>query len=72
LCRTILLLMGHLQRSWARLFWSCWVRSTVPLGQLGAAQGDSGVCQCYLAGRNATWIWTATPGAENPSTSLVL
>jgi hypothetical protein len=28
--------------------------------------------QRYLAGRNATWIWMATPGAEKPSTSLVL
>jgi hypothetical protein len=26
----------------------------------------------YLAGRKATWIWTATPGALKPSTSLVL
>ena len=26
----------------------------------------------YLAGRNATWIWTVTPGAEKPSTSFVL
>ncbi len=26
----------------------------------------------YLAGRKATWIWTATPGAVKPSTSPVL
>jgi hypothetical protein len=27
---------------------------------------------CYLAGRKATWIWTATPGAEKPKMSVVL
>jgi len=34
----------------------------------GESESNSG----YLAGRKATWIWTATPGAEKPSTSLVL
>jgi hypothetical protein len=28
--------------------------------------------QGYVAGRNATWIWKATPGAVKPNTSLVL
>jgi hypothetical protein len=33
---------------------------------------DSESNRGYLAGRKATWIWIATPGALKPSTSLVL
>jgi hypothetical protein len=46
-------------------------RPTLSLGGPNAPR-ESGSDRGYLAGRKETWIWTATPGAVKPSTSLVL